>query len=80
MRSTTWMAVLPTSPVDLGVLMVLLVLIGLIVAISDEIAYCEMPFYGASNKKAPKSGLFKGVLGLSEGGSALVDQVWTAID
>jgi hypothetical protein len=53
--------------------MVLLVLIGLIVAISDEIAYCEMPFYGASIKKAPKSGLFKGVLGLPEGGSALVD-------
>jgi hypothetical protein len=42
------MAVLPTSPVDLGVLMVLLVLIGLIVAISGEIAYCEMPFYGVN--------------------------------
>ena len=60
--------------------MVLLVLIGLIVAISDEIAYCEMPFYGASIKKAPKSGLFKDVLGLPEGGGALVDQVWAAID
>jgi hypothetical protein len=52
------MAVLPTSPLDLGVLMVLLVLIGLIVAISDEIAYCEMPFYGATNKKSPSIGAF----------------------
>jgi hypothetical protein len=53
MRSTTWMAVLPTSPVDLEILVVLLVLMRSIVAISYEIAYCEMPFYGASNKKAP---------------------------
>ena len=74
------MAVLPTSPVDLGGLMGLLVLIDLIVAIPDQIAYCEMPFYRATNKKAPQLGLFKGVLGLPEGGGALVDQVWAAID
>ena len=80
MRSTTWMAVLPTSPVDLGVLMVLLVLIGLIVAISDEIAYCEMPFYGANMDIAPQLELFKGVLRLSEGVGALFNQVWTSVD
>jgi hypothetical protein len=42
------MAVLPTSPVDLGVLTVLLVLIGLIVAISDQIAYYEIQSYKAN--------------------------------
>jgi len=48
MRSTTWMAVLPTSPVDLRVFTVLLMFIGLIVAISDEIAYYEIQFYKAN--------------------------------
>ena len=48
MRSTTWMAVLPTSPVDFGVLIGLLVLIHDIVAISNEIAYYEIGFYKAS--------------------------------
>ena len=44
MRSTTWIAVLATSPVSLEVLTVLLVLIRGIVAISDHIAYYEMHF------------------------------------
>jgi hypothetical protein len=37
-------------------LMGLLVLIPSIVAISDEIAYCEMSFYRARIKKAPYLG------------------------
>jgi hypothetical protein len=44
MRSTTWIAVLPTSPVLLAFLTGLLVLMGFIVAISDAIAYYEMLF------------------------------------
>jgi hypothetical protein len=42
------MAVLPTSPVDFGVLMDLLAFIGLIVAISHQIAYYEILFYRSS--------------------------------
>jgi len=50
--TTTWMAVLPTSPEFLAFLMGLLVFIGLIVAISYAIAYYEMRFYRALSEKA----------------------------
>ena len=51
MRSTTWIAVLPTSPVLLEVLTILLLLMGFIVAIPGQIAYCEMGFYEIPSKK-----------------------------
>lgn len=43
-----------------------------------HIVKCD--FMGQVIKKAPQLGRFKGVLGLPEGGGALVNQVWTAID
>jgi len=50
MRSTTWIAVLATSPVDLEVLTVLLEFIGFIVAIPCHIAYYEIQ---SNRKRAP---------------------------
>ena len=69
MRSTTWMAVLPTSPVLLVFLTVLLVLMGFIVAISDAIAYYEILLERFLSVNTQYSEV---ILGLSEGLSALI--------
>jgi hypothetical protein len=63
MRSTTWMAVLPTSPVDLGGLMGLLVFIDFIVAISNEIAYYEIQFYKSNPVNSGDAAMSCAVLG-----------------
>jgi hypothetical protein len=69
MRSTTWIAVLPTSPVLLVFLTVLLVLMGFIVAISDAIAYYEILLERFLSVNTQYSEV---ILGLSEGLSALI--------
>lgn len=69
MRSTTWIAVLPTSPVLLVFLTVLLVLMGFIVAISDAIAYYEILLERFLSVNTQYSEV---ILGLSEGHSALI--------
>jgi hypothetical protein len=69
MRSTTWIAVLPTSPVLLVFLTVLLVLMGFIVAISDAIAYYEILLERFLSVNTQYSEV---ILGLSEGLTALI--------
>ena len=77
MRSTTWIAVLATSPVLLVFLTALMVLMGSIVAISDAIAYCETLFYRYPDSQAP---VYELILGGSEGFGALIHEIWTPVD
>jgi hypothetical protein len=59
MRSTTWIAVLPTSPVLLEDLTILLLLMGFIVAIPTAIAYYETGFYRFPGKNWFKSNVLE---------------------
>ena len=77
MRSTTWIAVLATSPELLAFLTVLIALMESIVAISDAIAYCETQFYRCLGSNAL---VYESILGPSEGFSALIHEIWTPVD
>ena len=77
MRSTTWIAVLATSPELLAFLTVLIVLMESIVAISDAIAYCETLFYRRPDSSNP---IYKLILGCFEGVGALIHEIWTPED
>ena len=77
MRSTTWMAVLATSPVLLAFLTVLTVLMSSIVAISSVIAYCETLFYRLLGSNTP---FYRLALGMLQGFSTLIYEIWTLED